>query len=188
MLNPIPRRKHRRNRGPVDTMRLDAQRRQAFDMALEHVPVPEIAKKFQVTAQTVYGWLNHEHEKVLAGISLDAKKIRDRQNHDIEKLLQKWLPMALSDRLDIEFTKGRKTIQLAAWEGPVKASEIVLKLLQQQAKINGLDTLKVDLKSGGLTLPDAFVQTVQGLVQGLAPVKIAEAQVVTRELENNGQQ
>lgn len=132
-------------------------------MFLMHAPLADIANELGRSISTVKGWIQFEQERTQFAIGLAAKIIRDRQNAAHDKIINKWLPLALSEELNIEFQKGKQTISLSHWEGAKAASEIVLKTLAAQAKINGLDTVKVDMQSNGMTLPEAIIKSIRDL-------------------------
>lgn len=142
-------------------MRLDGKRRRAAEMFLMHAPLADIANELGRSISTVKGWIQFEQERNQYAIGLAAKIIRDRENGVIEKIIAKWLPLALSEELNIAFQKGKQTISLSHWEGAAKASEIVAKYLAIQAKINGLDSVKVDVQSNGMSLPEAIIKAVR---------------------------
>ena len=50
---------------------------------------------------TAWEWINHMHEKTLAGISEKAALVRDRQNVQYDQLIEKWMPLALADGLEV---------------------------------------------------------------------------------------
>lgn len=183
--NPIdkdrPKRRHRASGGPVEQMRRDVKRRRAMEMALDYMPVSEIAAHFQASESTIYDWLHNEHDKDRYARSKMALQLRSRQDVTYERLLRKWLPLALTADINVVGTDRRgNPIQLQAWEAAKAASDQVLKALQQQAKLHGLDTVKVDVQSGGLPISEALIKAVRDFAQ---PKTIA-AQVIQPILTN----
>lgn len=180
--NPLdkPNRRHRKFGGVVASMRVDVKRRRAMEMALNYLPIQEIADHFGVRKATIYDWLHSEHEKERHALSQMALQIRTRQDATYERILRKWLPLALSDKIDVVGTDRRgNPIQLQDWECAAKANEQVLRALSQQAKLHGLDAVKVDVQSGGLPISEALIKAVRDFAQ---PRTIEATEVSTTPL------
>jgi hypothetical protein len=170
---PLPRpnrRPQKKAKGSFDVMRTDAKRRRAWEMMLTYKPLNEIAEAFQVTQATIRMWLNHEHEKQLAAITEMGTLVRNRTARTYDKLLEQWLPLALSlkdQSLEVsEVRTGKRgpvKIELKDWEAASEASKRIENILEKYAKLYGLDTTKIDLASGGKPLHEALIETIMNI-------------------------
>lgn len=165
----------------------DEKRLKAYELRLKHMPIREIAKRMKVDSSTVNNWLNHVHEKKLYSLSQAAERVKNEQFNQYDDLIDKFMPLALADELNVSGTKvGRNgqvmNIELEPWESATAAAEIVLRAMQQKAKIAGLGTVVPQLPTDekGRTLPFQVYMMVQNVV------KQQEKEIKKAEVIENG--
>ncbi len=176
---------HSKIAAPALTEVTDEKRLKAYEYRLKHMPIREIAKKMKVDASTVNSWLNHVHEKKLYSLSQAAERVKNEQFNQYDDLIDKFMPLALADELNVSGEKvGRNgqvmNIELEPWESATAAAEIVLRAMQQKAKIAGLGTVVPQLPTDekGRTLPFQVYMMVQNVVKQQAEKEIKKAQVI----------
>jgi hypothetical protein len=173
---------------PIMTEVADEKRLRAYDMRLKHMPLKEIAKRMKVDIKTVNAWLNHVHEKKLFSLSQAAERIKNEQFNQYDALIDRFMPLALAEELNVHGTKvGRNgqviDIELEAWESAVAASEVVMRAMQQKAKIAGLGSVNVQLPTDekGRTLPFQVYMMVQNVVKQQAERETKKAEVIEND-------
>ena len=174
--------------GSEDVMGCDALRNKAFDMMInEHKAIPTIAKEMGVDRTTAWGWINHIHEKTLAGISEKAALVRDRQNVQYDQLIEKWMPLALADGLEVGGWKKKRNgeeefITLDDWDAGTKAADIVMRAMAGKARNNGLYTVHVTPKQAPSDamgqLMDMVLPALKRITIGVEPKQAVEAVIV----------
>jgi predicted DNA-binding protein YlxM (UPF0122 family) len=171
--------------GNQELIACDAKRLRAFEMYVdEHRSVPSIAEELKVDRTTVYKWITHQHERILAGVSKMAAVVRHQQDSQIDELLERWMPLAVHEELKVQGikynSKGERTvIELDTWDAGTKASEIVLKAMALKAKNHGLHTVEIKRPEG----PARGMEEIMDLViPSLRRLMIKDKPVIEAEI------
>ncbi len=149
----------------------DLKRGEALELYLEHKSFRTIAKTLQIDLKDAHKMVNHEYEQLLASNTQKAQVVRGRLMDQYAELLERWMPLALSEDLNVgekrENRRGEEyDVSLSAWEASAAATDKVLKITEQIAKINGLQLTKVEVK-GDPMLTAQYYETIQKLVNSL---------------------
>lgn len=163
-LSPALKKITRRNKTPVyltgkrqpteESIRLDEKRKKAYAMLLEDGrSITEIAKHFEISVGHCHGWLNHEYEKTKAANSHSAALVREQSSTQLDKIIERWMPLALHEDLKVQGEKygangELKHIEIEAWEAGLKAADLVLKAVERKTRLYGLDKIALDLPKG----------------------------------------
>lgn len=134
----------------------------------EHKSRTTISKEMGVSKPTVTRWLNHKHELTLTSISQRAGAVRAQQAEQYDQLIERWLPLAIHEGLEVKGTKYGKNgeleyVNIETWDAGLKAAATVAKFMEQKAKLFGLQMQVVEHKGDIKGAGNIFV-----LVQKLA--------------------
>lgn len=159
----------------TDPAENDVLRLRAYKYLVEDsMSVSTIAKKMGYTRQAVASWVNHEYERTRTGISHYAAIVREQQSEQYDKLIAHWWDKAVHPDLIVKGEKYGKNgelkyISIEAWEASVRATDIVLKAMEQKAKLFGLSTVKVEhggkIEGGGANNLFLIVQQLANKVK-----------------------
>lgn len=157
-----------------ESMVLDNKRQKAYAMLLEEGKgIVTIAKEFGVSKGTMHGWLNHEYEKTKIANSHYAQLVREQSATQLDQIIERWLPLALSEDLKVEGDKygangELKHVEIEAWDAGTKATDRVLKAIEQKSRLFGLDKISVDLPKGtNLIFPTAIFEVVKKAAESM---------------------
>lgn len=144
----------------------DVMASKAMDLRLQHKSYGTIGQELGISRTEAFRLVNHEHTKVLAGLSQKAQQIREEQNSAIDDILERWMPLALSEDLDVGEIRTKNNgeehdVSLTSFESSGIATDKVLKALELKAKINGLMTLKLETKADPALNAHAFAMVTQ---------------------------
>lgn len=161
----------------------DERANRAWEMLLDNKGPITIAKELGVGVQQVHKYLNDRHEQLLAGIHEKATLVRDRQNWQFDQLLERWMPLALHEGLNVEGTKIKnngelETINLETWDAGTKAMGMVLKAMDQKARINGLYQVPGNQGNDKATSARDLSLVIIGMLREVATGKPKQAEVV----------
>lgn len=141
--------------------RLDAFQQRALQLNREGLNYWEIgeriADEFDLVSipstPTICVWINKRAEVVKADIGDLQWNLRVRQSDDLDKLKAKWMPLAIAQHLEITRwvrVEGAKMPELDenAIAEQLEAAKIVVKCMERQSKLLGLDVEKAPPTSG----------------------------------------
>lgn len=150
----------------------DIKRDKALELYLQHKSYRTIALELGIDPTTAFEMVNSKYEQRLAACTEKAAMVRDRQNAQIMEVIERWLPLALSEDLNVGEKRLNKKgeeydVSLSSWEASAKATELVLKAWDSQAKIHGLHTLKIEHKADPVLTGQLYAQ-IHDQVKALA--------------------
>jgi hypothetical protein len=133
-------------------------RRQAYDLRIQGLTYQGIADRLKVSVKTAFYYINdqlREHDEVCKE---SAEQVRSMELKHLGELQARWLPIALSDKLEVSkmVERGEDTVKVEwdAFDAGLKAVDRVLKIQERRAKLLGLEApQKIDV-SGHLTLDE----------------------------------
>lgn len=127
---------------------LDRQE-QAFSMRLEGKTMTTIARELGVAVSTIHGDLQTIAKMKYQGLIEKDQNLLLEQNAYYDALLERWLPLAMSEDLNVGETRKNNRgeeydVALEPWKASGEATDKVLKILEGKSKINGLAPQKTD--------------------------------------------
>jgi len=141
-------------RGTVEL--LHEKVRYALHLSACHYTHEEIAeqvgKRFECdppARNTVTEWLAKYHEAADEDCVAYRNQKRQKQGWIIERLLKRWLPVALAENFALNRWRvvNGESVQVLdenAYDEQIKAAAIVIKLLEREAKLWGLELTKIN--------------------------------------------
>lgn len=112
-------------------------------MRLEGKTLTTIARELGIGLSTVHGDLKTIAKMKYQGLIEKDQNLLLEQNAYYDQLLERWLPLAIKEDLNVGETRENKRgetydISLKDWEASEAATDKVLKILEGKAKANGL--------------------------------------------------
>lgn len=152
------------------------RREQAYYLSVvERRHVKDVAKELQVSASTVRKDLKWVTQQRIDALVENDKALVVEQDGIYEALLEKWLPVALRDDTLVE-VEGHMVIDTR----PLTATDKILKILSDQAKLHGLGQGSKTLtpKSVGEAAGDHVLRVMQQLAEGMHSGKVIRGEVI----------
>lgn len=138
-------------------LQTDAKRAKALDLRLSHKTYSQIAQEMGLNnASEAYKLVHAEWEALLAANTSKATIVRSELDLIIQEGISRWAPLAMSEDLNVGEKRLKKStgeeydVSLSSWEASAKAQELLCKLLEQRAKIHGLNLTKIEVKDDRL--------------------------------------
>lgn len=132
-----------KNRSIPTTEALLKRRQEIFDMRAEGKSYKTISRATGLSFSTISEDLAIIAKMKYQGLIETSEALLQEQNTYYDALLEKWLPLAVSEDLSVGETRENKRgevfdVSLPVWESSGIATDKVLKILEQKAKVNGL--------------------------------------------------
>ncbi len=140
----------------------------------ENKTLEAIGKELGVSRSTICEDLKIITEMKYKGLIEQDQLLLLRQNSTIDKLLDQWLKLALEDLIVGETRETKRgeeyDITLPQWESKSTATDKVVKLMEHQARINGLTT-----KEGGRSaVEEVGMNVIEKVLQAFTRIEKQE--------------
>lgn len=150
---------HRRRANPGASENAALNRKRAFDLRLQGKNYRQIAAALGVSVKTAFTYVDGLWSELEADTHQTAEKVRAMELLQLDELESVWMPIALSDNLDVHKIIDSKQgepikISMEAYEAGLKAVDRVLKIKERRAKLLGLEAPQKVEHSGHLTLDE----------------------------------
>jgi hypothetical protein len=148
---------------------------------IDRLPYREIAKRLNTTVYTVHmdaKWISDNIVKNLKG---KQESLVATQNEIYEALLNKWLPVALGSPSGV-YDKDGEPVGVSH-EDQLAATDRIVKVLQDQAKLFGFNTLPKstgEARELGHGIAEGVIEAMARFA-GKTQAKVIEAQVIDEQ-------
>ena len=134
-------RKAQLDRGHAKRRRL--QRAEVMKLYAKGRSMRWIAEKIEMSAGYVHGLVQEGLAEVSTGEKAVREQLRAVRGHDLDMVIAEYRGLVLRDDLTVQETKetseGPVVMELADFERKVKAGGPLLKAMEREAKLHGLD-------------------------------------------------